>query len=84
MLNSNQSYPFLAIAVGGTDIIVSTRYHLFRYKENNLVINTDNPGASQVEVVVKNPPAKAGDKRDEGSVPGSGRSSEGGNGNPLQ
>ena len=84
MLNSNQSYPFLAIAVGGTDIIVSTWYHLFRPKENNLVINTDNPGASQVELVVKNPPAKAGDKRDVGSVPGLGRSFGGGLGNPLQ
>ena len=35
--------------------------------------------------VVKNPPAKAGDTlRDAGSVPGSGRSPEGGHGNPLQ
>ena len=31
--------------------------------------------------VVKNPPAKAGDT---GSIPGSGRSTGGGNGNPLQ
>ena len=29
-------------------------------------------------------PAKAGDIRDAGSVPGSGRSSGGGHGNPLQ
>ena len=34
--------------------------------------------------VVKNPPAKAGDTRDVCSVPGSGRSHGGGNGNPLQ
>ena len=34
--------------------------------------------------VVKNPAANAGDARDLGSVPGSGRSPEGGNGNPLQ
>ena len=33
--------------------------------------------------VVKNPPAKAGDVRDLGSTPGSGRSPGGGNGNPL-
>ena len=39
---------------------------------------------SQVALVVKNPPAKAGDIRDAGSIPGSGRSSGGGNGNPLQ
>ena len=34
--------------------------------------------------MVKNPPTKAGDKRGAGSVPGSGRSSGGGHGNPLQ
>ena len=34
--------------------------------------------------MVKNPPASAGDARDTGSIPGSGRSPEGGNGNPLQ
>ena len=35
-------------------------------------------------LVVKNLPANAGDARDVGSVPGSGRSPEEGNGNPLQ
>ena len=34
--------------------------------------------------MVKNPPVNAGDKRDEGLTPGSGRSPVGGNGNPLQ
>ena len=34
--------------------------------------------------VVKNPPAKAGDARDAGSIPGLGRSPGGGKGNPLQ
>ena len=34
--------------------------------------------------MVKNPPANAGDLRDQGSVPGSGRSPGGGHGNPLQ
>ena len=33
---------------------------------------------------VKNLPANAGDTRDMGSIPGSGRSHEEGNGNPLQ
>ena len=41
-------------------------------------------GASQVALVVKNPLANAGDTRDMGSIPGLGRSSGGGNGNPLQ
>ena len=34
--------------------------------------------------MVKNPPANAGDIRDAGSIPGSGRSPGGGHGNPLQ
>ena len=40
--------------------------------------------ASHVELVVKNPPANAGDIRDMGSIPGSGTSPGEGNGNPLQ
>ena len=35
-------------------------------------------------LVVKNPPANAGDTRDMGRIPGSGRSPGGGHGNPLQ
>ena len=40
--------------------------------------------ASQVALVVKNPPANAGDIRDMGSIPGLGRSPGGRYGNPLQ
>ena len=40
--------------------------------------------ASQVVELVKNLPAIAGDTRDTGSIPASGRSPEVGNGNPLQ
>ena len=39
--------------------------------------------ASQVALVVKNPPANAGGRRDAGSIPGSGRSPGEGHGNPL-
>ena len=39
--------------------------------------------ASQVELVVKNPPAHAGDIRDVSLIPGSGGSPGGGHGNPL-
>ena len=39
---------------------------------------------SQVVLVVKNPPVSAGVIRDTGSIPGSGRSPAGGDGNPLQ
>ena len=41
-------------------------------------------GASQVALVVKNPPANAGDIRDVGSIPGSRRSPREGIGTPLQ
>ena len=40
--------------------------------------------ASQAVLVVKNPLAKAGNMRDVSSILGSGRSSGGGDGNPLQ
>ena len=43
-----------------------------------------NQRASQVALVVKNSPANAGDVRDVGSVPGSGRSPGGGHEDPLQ
>ena len=39
---------------------------------------------SLLVLVVKNPLANAGDVRDVGSTPGSGRSPGGGHGNPLQ
>ena len=38
----------------------------------------------QIVLVVKNLPADAGDTRDPGSIPGSGRSPRAGNGTPLQ
>ena len=40
--------------------------------------------ASQVALVVKNPPANAGDIRDGSLIPGSGRFPGGGHGNSLQ
>ena len=41
-------------------------------------------GASPVAQLVKNQPATAGDTRDTGLIPGSGRSPGVGSGNPLQ
>ena len=41
-------------------------------------------GASQVTLMVKNPPATAGDIRDMSSIPGSQRSPGGGHSNPFQ
>ena len=49
--------------------------HIFDYRDL---------GASQVVLVVKNPPASAGDIKDAGSISGSGRSPGGGHGNLLQ
>ena len=40
-------------------------------------------GASYVALMVKKPLANAGDVRDGGSIPGSGRSPGGGHSNPL-
>ena len=48
------------------------------------ILDDGNQGFSQVVVVVKNPPANVGDKRDMGSIPGSGGYTGEGHGNPLQ
>ena len=40
-------------------------------------------GPTHVALVVKNPPANAGDLRDTGLIPGLGRSPEGGHGKPT-
>ena len=57
---------------------INIRGHL--YVCLNLLHLMDFPGGS----VVKDPPANAGDARDPGPIPGSGRSPVGGNGNPLK
>ena len=60
-------------------------YHLWgRTELDTTEVTWQQHRASQVVLVVKNPPANAGDVRDMGSIPGSGRSSGGGRGNPLQ
>ena len=48
--------------------------------ENHSSVNR----ASQVALVVKNPPANVGDTREVGLTPGSRKSPGGGHGNPLQ
>ena len=52
----------------------------------SFTINNDQfvPKNSQVALVVKNPPANAGDIGDPGSIPGLGRSPGGGHSSPLQ
>ena len=51
---------------------------IYQYK---IVICFCEEWTSQVALVVKNPPANAGDVRDAGSIPGLGRSPGGGHGN---
>ena len=48
------------------------------------IFSNYNTWASQVVLIVKNPPANAGDIGGAGSIPESGRSPGGGHGNPLQ
>ena len=50
----------------------------------NLTISDMKRAASQVALVVKSPSACAGDLRDVGLIPGSGRCPRGGHGYPLQ
>ena len=50
----------------------------------HLVVYYTERGASQLVLVVKNPPANAGDVRDVGSILRSGKSPGGEHGNPLQ
>ena len=57
------------------------------YTTQSVVLFYGSPSslqASQVVLEVKNLPVNAGDIRDADSIPGSGRSPGGGNGNPLQ
>ena len=65
--------------------ILGTFSHVLLQAPSVLLVWVHCPGrrASQVALVVKNPPAKAGDIRDAGSIPGLGRSHGGGHGHPL-
>ena len=69
-------------------IICSLQEIQIRYikevSDGDLLYSIGNYGASQVALVVKNPPANAGDIRDMGLIPWLGRSPGEGNDNPLQ
>ena len=60
----------------------SNRMYVCVYRDIDTDIDIQQ--ASQLALVVKNLPSSAEDVRDEGSIPGSGRSPDGGHGNPLQ
>jgi len=61
--------------------IPSSQINKYFFKIQDAVLSIR---ASQVPVVVKNPPTNTGDMRDVDSIPGSGRSPVGGHGNSLQ
>ena len=50
----------------------------------NKIEKQKNSGFSQMALLIKNLPANAGDARNSGLIPGSGRSPRVGNGTPLQ
>ena len=73
-----QHWKHQVLATGPPGNFLKRRFSLFF-----LAVGYVGSWASQVALVVKNPPANAGDIRDAGSIPGLGRSLEGGPGNPL-
>ena len=62
----------------------SPRDHKELETTERLTLSQESFRASQVALVLKNLPANAGNIRDMGSIPESGRSPGEGNGNPLQ
>ena len=75
----------LVSAVQQSDLVIHIYSFFFRTFFSIMVYHWIlSIGASQMAPVVKNLPARAGDVRDVGSVPGSGRFPEEGHGNPLQ
>ena len=63
---------------------VIQRLMIWYRNETNFPFSSLSLWVSQVVLVIKNLPAKAGNARHAGSIPGLGRSPEGGHGNPLQ
>ena len=66
------------------DILINFLGGRIFWKKNNQDQVLNSGRASQVVLVVKNPPANAGDVRDTDVIPGSGRSPGEGHGNSLQ
>ena len=69
----------------GIPLISSIRGPIIFPGKKNYLFSPKRPTwASQAAIMVKNLPANSGDIRDSSSIPRSGRSPGGGNGNPLQ
>ena len=67
-----------------TSLITLYLEDCFNCQKISTLIGADIPVGFPGATVVKNPPTNAGDSRDIGSIPGSGRSLGVGNSNPLQ
>ena len=81
LLNSNLSVGARAgMGSQAFDLFSRCFFHTPRNGTHFFIASPGFPGCA----VVKNPPAHAGDARDVCLIPGSRRSPEGGNGNPLQ
>ena len=60
------------------------QFFFFSFPNRNFLLPLSLSWAFQVPLVVKSPPASAGDIRNAGSIPELGRSPGGGHGHPLQ
>ena len=86
-LKPSFTYPFLSCANLLFSVLIFFFPHLQTFKEFILVLIFHHHlffWASQVALMVKNPPANGGDIRDVGSIPELGRSPGGWESNPLQ
>ena len=88
-LCSNPSHSYHSFATSSLHNF--TRYLLLRappstwkFLQISFRLSLSSVRSSQVAQVVKKPPINTGDKKDEGWIPGLGRSPGGGHGNPLQ
>ena len=71
----------LEAVVKGKPCVMSFTLFFFNFNFYGSIVDL---WASQMALVVKNPPANAGDRRNTGLIPGSRRFPGGGHGNPLQ
>ena len=86
MLLYEHKFFFFKVSTQESDVIgICLTARLFQKNRSSLYYHQIcQAWASQLALVVKNLPVNAGDIRDVGTMPGSGRSPEGGYGNELQ
>ena len=77
-------YTFIGWAATKKKVTSPNTWQINAVLAHELITSPRYPGVSQMALVVKSLPVNAGDVRDAGSIPGSGRSLGGGNCNPVQ